>query len=134
MTDFSADKWCFVCGADNPIGFCQEFFEDDDGYYTTVVFKREHQGYMGIVHGGLTATLLDEVMARLVWEKAGPAATARIEVNYRKPIETGIPIRFTAKISNIRREGKIYETIGKAILPDGTVAADAVATVVCVKR
>ncbi|CAF1317641.1 unnamed protein product [Rotaria magnacalcarata] len=45
-------------------------------------------GHKGIVHGGLTATMLDEVSGAAAFSCVGPAFTANLNINYRKPLVT----------------------------------------------
>lgn len=124
--DFTADQCCFVCGTDNPLGFHLTFSLDGDEYVTTAVIDPAYQGYRGIVHGGIIATILDEVMARYVWERAqGPAATAKLEVRYRRPAPVGVPIQFRGRIDAVKREGAVFETSAAAYLPDGVLLAEA---------
>ena len=53
------DDMCFACGRKNPIGLKLQFHFDGDDYVTTFEVRPEHQGWAGIVHGGLLATALD---------------------------------------------------------------------------
>ena len=92
------NKHCFACGVENPIGLKLEFrFEPrpDGGedYVTEFTPRREHQGYVGMTHGGIITTVLDEVMARLAWVKDIPAITAKMEVRLRSrsPWEPPLP-------------------------------------------
>lgn len=49
-----SSKMCFVCGRENPIGFRLQFFEDGDGcVYADYTPHEEHQGFPGVMHGGL---------------------------------------------------------------------------------
>ncbi len=47
---------------------------------------REFQGWQGVIHGGILATLLDEIMAHAIWRFVGPALTLGLEVQYRRPL------------------------------------------------
>lgn len=123
--DFMADQMCFACGVDNPIGLHLTFTFDGEEYITSFLADARYQGYQGIIHGGIIATLLDEVMARLVWEKAGPSATARMEVRYRRPAPVGAVIHVRGRITAVRRDGQLYETAATATLADGTILAEA---------
>ena len=58
------NEWCFACGRLNPCGLKLAFEESDDTYITHFTGEPEHQGYDGIMHGGIVSTLLDEIMAR----------------------------------------------------------------------
>lgn len=124
--NFVADGMCFACGPNNPVGLRLTFRRDGDEYVTMFTPDPAHQGYGGVVHGGLVATVLDEVMARLVWEADGPAATARLEIRYRKPMPTATPIEVRGRI--VSQRGRRYETSAVARLADGTVLAEATGT------
>ena len=123
--DFTSDNMCFACGPANPIGLKLSFSHDGEAYVTTFVADRRFQGYDGIIHGGILATVLDEVMARYVWEKAGAAATAKLEVRYKHPAPTGQAITVRGWITGERRQGRIFDTAASASLADGTVLAEA---------
>ena len=128
--DFVADHMCFACGEDNPIGLKLTFSQDGESYVSTFVADRVYQGYEGIIHGGILATLLDEIMARYVWERHGPAATAKLCVSYRKPAPTGQPIELRGWITAERRGGRVFQTSATATLPDGTLLAEATGLIV----
>jgi len=117
------DDMCFACGRKNPIGLKLQFHFDGDNYVTTFEVRPEHQGWAGIVHGGLLATALDETMARLLWEKDINAITGRIEVRYHKPVRIGDSLQIRGRIT--RRRSPITETTAEAVRPDGTVVAEA---------
>ncbi len=126
---FIDDQMCFACGLENPIGLKLTFRQEGDAYVTTFIPPRDFQGYQGILHGGIMATLLDEVMARYVWQEiAAPAATARLEVRYRRPAPVGCPIEVRAWITD-RRGARVFRTAAEARLADGTLLAEATALV-----
>jgi len=128
--EFVADRMCFACGPENPIGLKLEFHREGDVYVTTFIAGQAFQGYQDIVHGGILATLLDEVMARFVWEKYGPSATAKLAVRFRRPAPCGTPITARGWITGERREGKAIETAADVRLEDGTILAEATGLVV----
>lgn len=121
------NQWCFVCGRKNPIGLKLIFAEYPDHYETHFTAGPEHQGYDGIVHGGILSTLLDEITARYIYAQGKNAVTARLEVRFRRPTPIGVELKVTGKI--VAQRGKLYEMAGAIALPDGTVTADAKATV-----
>lgn len=126
---FIDDQMCFACGRENPVGLKLTFRQEGEAYVTTFTPPRHFQGYQGIVHGGIVATLLDEVMARLVWlVLAAPAATARLEVRYRRPAPVGVPIEVRGWITEQRGE-RVFTTAAEARLADGTLLAEATALV-----
>ena len=116
------NQWCFACGPLNPMGLKLTFAEGQDGSYIThFTGQPQHQGYDGIMHGGIISTLLDEIMARYLYTKGMNAVTARLEVRYLKPTPIGVPLLIKGRI--IRHRGRMYETEGTVELPDGTVTA-----------
>jgi acyl-coenzyme A thioesterase PaaI-like protein len=120
----SADGKCFACGNDNPIGLKLQFEFDGDDYVTVLQFGPEHSGWAGIVHGGLLATVLDEVMVRLLWVKGHEAVTARLTVFYRQTVPVGVRLRVRGRIVRVRAGGRMIETAAEALREDGTVVAE----------
>lgn len=125
------NQWCFGCGKENPIGLHLEFVEKDQCYSTTFMPRPEHQGYDGIMHGGLISTILDEVMARYINMKGFNAVTARLDVRFRQPTPIGQLLTATAKI--VGKRGKMYEIVSEITLPDGSVTAQGKATIAIVE-
>lgn len=83
-------KMCIICGMDNPIGLKAQFYNmEDESVMTIVEFKKEHQSFPGRVHGGMAATLLDELGLRALWAKGSDdvfGVTITMELKYRKPV------------------------------------------------
>ena len=58
-------RHCFLCGVDNPIGLKLGFYDVGDGRVATRFTPLEqHQGYPGVMHGGIACALLDETIGR----------------------------------------------------------------------
>src|SRR4030065_2642057 len=105
---FADDGYCFVCGPENPIGLKLNFSFNGKTIKTEFVPKKEHQGYLNIVHGGIISTLLDEAMVKLAIAMDMPAVTASMEIRLRKALNVGEKIVVEAKIlSNTK---KLLET------------------------
>lgn len=121
------NEWCFACGPKNPFGLKLSFREQDDTYLSEFIGQQQHQGYDGILHGGIVSTLLDEIMARYLYAKGMTAVTARLEVRFNKPTPIGVPLLLKGRIT--KNKGRIYETEGTIELPDGTVTAQGTAKV-----
>ena len=104
------DAYCFCCGRENPIGLKLEFEETSDGRMRTLwTPRKEHQGFKDIVHGGLVATVLDEVMVRLLYLRDIHAVTASMETKLLKPVRWGRGYRFEGWIVEDRRRAIITE-------------------------
>jgi uncharacterized protein (TIGR00369 family) len=118
-------RMCFVCGMQNPIGLKAFFYQDEEGRVVAhFTGKEEHQGYPGVMHGGIVTALLDEVIARvaiaqdLLW-----GVTAKLEVRFRRPVPLGQPLTLVGEMTRLR--SRTLEAHGEIRLEDGTIAAEA---------
>ncbi len=117
------DGYCFVCGPKNPIGLKLKFSFNGKTIKTEFIPKKEHQGYLNIVHGGIISTLLDEAMVKLALAMDMPAVTAQMEIRLRKPLKVGKKIIVEAGI--LYNTKKLLETYAKAFTVDNMLIADA---------
>lgn len=100
--DLADDRMCYVCGKDNPHGFRLDFERPEKGVLRArVTFRKEHQGYKDIVHGGLVSTVLDEMMVNLAWVEGMPAVTAEITVRLKRPVRVGVPVLFEGRFTKV---------------------------------
>lgn len=83
-------KMCIICGMDNPIGLKAQFYNMEDRSVMTIFkFKEEYQSFPQRVHGGIIATMLDELGLRALWAKSSEddfGVTLSMNVKYRKPV------------------------------------------------
>ena len=81
------DYNCFACSPDNENGLRMSFSEDGDDIICSWSAKPRFVGYGGIVHGGIQATLHDEIASWVVFVKLATAGfTERLEIDYRSPV------------------------------------------------
>ena len=118
---------CFVCGRENPKGLHMHFDQTAPGEVTAeYIVGEEFQGYPGVVHGGVVASMLDEVIGRahLVWEnqKTNFMVTAQLNIRYRKPVPTGKPLRLVGRAG--KRDGQVSRAKGEIYGPDGVLLAE----------
>jgi acyl-coenzyme A thioesterase PaaI-like protein len=115
---------CFVCGRENPIGFHMQFFVDDAGcVHASYTPHDKHQGYPGVMHGGLVTALLDEIIGRTAIAMDLWCMTARLEVRFKKPVPIGTPLKLKGEIT--KHNGRLLEGRGEVRLEDGTLAVEA---------
>jgi acyl-coenzyme A thioesterase PaaI-like protein len=103
MISVREDDHCFVCGARNPVGLRLDFREVGGGVETVFVPAPEHQGFVGIVHGGLVGLVLDEAMAKLAYLRGLEALTCEITVRLRRVVRVGERLKVTASLIGERR-------------------------------
>jgi uncharacterized protein (TIGR00369 family) len=128
------DHNCFGCGADNPWGLHLVFFAERDGsVYSRWTPQLNHQGYDGMVHGGIISTVFDEVMAWAATNAGIWAVTGRLSTTYRKPVEVGIPTIARAHVFGVTsRTADVTAEIRR--VSDGLLLAEATALFVRVSK
>ncbi|NCB09270.1 MAG: PaaI family thioesterase [Bacteroidia bacterium] len=78
---------CFGCSPFNEIGLQMEFWEDDDSLIARWQPRRSLEGWIGVLHGGIQATLADEMAGWVVMIKLKTAGvTSSLNVEYLKPV------------------------------------------------
>jgi acyl-coenzyme A thioesterase PaaI-like protein len=100
--DFAAHA-CFACGQLNVHGLRLELHAQGDRCWTELAVPATFQGWEGITHGGVVSAILDEVMA---WSLIGAdrlGFTARLEVDFKRPVPVGRPIRAEGWVEDRRR-------------------------------
>ena len=110
---------CFGCGGSNARGMQLTFEQDDAARRIRGLFRlsADYQGAKGFVHGGIIATLLDEVMAKVSRFGGEHAVTAELTVEYKRPVPVDEDIvveGWEVKVSerNRFREGEIRDASG----------------------
>ncbi|MBI5800664.1 MAG: PaaI family thioesterase [Verrucomicrobia bacterium] len=117
---------CFVCGESNSHGLKLRFTSDGQRVHTRFTPRPEHIGFKGVTHGGILATVLDEIM---VWAVAVAtrrfAFCAELTVRFQQPAKSNDELTVTAELVANRRN-KVFEA--KAELRDAAGQIVATAT------
>ena len=125
---------CFVCGEANPHGLKLRFETDGKRVHATFTPRPEHIGFKGVVHGGLIATMLDEIM---VWACAAQtrrfAFCAEMTVRYLNPMPPGAAVNLIGEMT-ANRKGRIYEAKGSARSAGGLLLAESTGKYLPVKN
>lgn len=129
MTEWvTKDGRCFGCGQDNDSGLRLQYRRTGEASVEArYVVPGHFMGADGVVHGGIQATLLDEVMGLAVHSMlAGEdhkIVTVELNVRYRKvtPIESPLLIR----ASLVRTDGPNLFLSGEIVGEGGTVLTEA---------
>ncbi len=118
-----ADHHCFACGGTNPIGMHLAIELTEGAASTTWVAGAAFVGWEEKVHGGILATLLDEVMAWAPSSYDSWAVTAEMRIRYRSPANPGEALTARGWVTSRRR--RIYEVSGEIRGEDGRLVAEA---------
>lgn len=83
-----------------------------------------HQGYPGILHGGVVAILLDSAMTNCLFAHGIVAVTAAMNIRFRHPVVPGRKLTVRARITSSL--GPLH-LLAAQIVQDGKVKANATA-------
>jgi len=113
---------CFACGPTNGTGLGLKFYKHENGtVFGNFFADPKFEGYSGIIHGGIIATLLDSAMTHCLLMECIPALTGRLSIKYSIPIRTGTVVKLEARIVDQLHEMFILE--GKALVDGKKVAS-----------
>jgi acyl-coenzyme A thioesterase PaaI-like protein len=128
LNDSSEYQGCFACGARNTAGLQLIFRREGDEIVTEYTPEPQFQGFPGVVHGGVIATLLDETLNRTAVMQKRWLMTARLEIRYRQAAPMGRTLRVTAR--TLVSRSRVVQAEGEVRLADEpeTILADAQGT------
>ena len=120
-------RMCFICGVENPIGLRLKIYQTEPGMIETTYTAPEHfQGYPGVLHGGIVATILDEISGRaLMGDPSAPRFmfTGKLDVKYRRNVPIGQPLKIVGRAG--KSKGKTAEGWAGIYDEQGTLLAEA---------
>lgn len=115
---------CFVCGTDNPSGLHLELFALPTSVETRFRFRPDCCGFRATVHGGLIATVLDEVM---VWAAGAVtkqfAYCAEMTVRFQRPTPAGVDLLARGELVENKR-GRIFLARAELLDASGQLLAE----------
>lgn len=106
MTEPEVENPCFGCGPANPRGMRLVFETDTDRQRIVGRFQigPDYQGAHGFIHGGIIATVLDEVMSKVSRLSDVRTVTAELSVQYLKPVPVNVEV--VVEGFQVRRDGR----------------------------
>lgn len=103
------DYNCFGCSPFNDTGLQLEFWEDEGEVFARWQPRKNLEGWSGVLHGGIQATLADELGGWIVLTQLKTSGvTTELKMNYLKPL-------FTTKGEIVVR-GRVVSTEEKTAL------------------
>jgi acyl-coenzyme A thioesterase PaaI-like protein len=94
---------CFGCGDQNEIGLQLRIHHVSGGCWAELEIPDRFQGWEGVSHGGIVSTILDEVMTWSLIERDLWGVTARLTVEFKRPVLIGRRIRAEGRLVDVRR-------------------------------
>jgi len=127
LNDTSDYQRCFVCGQRNPFGLHLVFRQEAESIVADFQPREEHQGFPGILHGGIVASVLDEVLGRTPLLGAHPAwtMTGKLEIKYRRYVPYGPLLRVRATLESDRKRVQQARGVLTLAEDESTVLAEA---------
>lgn len=105
MKELRDNQRCYVCGKKNPAGLGVNFEINAEARAIHASFTPAdiHQGYEGIIHGGILSALLDEAMVKLAYSLGIPAVTAEMTVKFKSPAAPGEELSISGRLKHETR-------------------------------
>ncbi len=115
---------CFGCGTANPIGLGLDDFARSGNTVTASFLPRlDYHGFADLLHGGIVASALDEIMAwTAVLVEGVMVMTGTLDLRYRKPAQ--VTSTFVLQGDLQQRRGRRLRINGR-MLDDGMLVAEA---------
>lgn len=118
---FPQDGGCFGCSRQNPAGLAMRFRRRGDTVVSRYAIPDRFHGAPGIAHGGIVATLLDEVScAAIFFVRDRPVVTGELTVRYVKPCPVERELELSARV--VAEHAK-YLVVEGEVRDGGTVLA-----------
>lgn len=115
--------FCLVCSGSNPYGLALTFATGEDGVLNASFHGNPGlEGYEGLLHGGMTAFLLDGTMTNCLFAQGIVAVTAELNVRFQVPVLIGPEIHLTSWIE--KRHAPLF-LLGAQLRQDNCVKATA---------
>ena len=114
---------CFGCAPHNESGLRMEFFEDDGDVVSVWDPEPQFRGYMETLHGGVQASLMDELAGWVVMIQAGTGGvTSKMDIRFKKPVRTDVgKITLRGRPREMKRNIAVIDT--EILLPTGETAS-----------
>lgn len=116
---------CFGCDPDHKSGLKMEFYEDCDEIVSFWEPTGEFQSWIGILHGGIQAALLDELCGWVIFRKFQTGAvTSKMEIRYRRPVHTNLG-KLTLRAHAVEERRNLVTVVGQIFDAEGQMCTEA---------
>jgi uncharacterized protein (TIGR00369 family) len=122
---------CIACGPEHPHGLRLVFAADANGDQVAHwAATTEWEGFVGLLYGGILATLADEAMAKAVVARGWEAVTGELLVRYHAPVVPGDTLEIRGRVIDQRK--RLIRAEATVRKHDGTLCIRAGSTFVVV--
>ena len=87
---------CLLCGRDNPASLGLAFHVRDEVAYARFQAYPKLQGYDGLLHGGVIASLLDAAMTHCLFHRDIQAVTGDLHIRFVRPVPCDMAVDLSA--------------------------------------
>jgi uncharacterized protein (TIGR00369 family) len=120
-----AEYHCFGCSPTNPIGLRLTFWEEGEWIYAKWTPDKWYEGYLNMLHGGIQASLLDEIGDWAIIVKLGTSGvTKNLNITYVKPVFVNQG-EITIRAKLVSKEGNSAVTYAELMDKEGIVRSHA---------
>src|SRR3982074_3807738 len=99
LNDETTYQRCFACGHRNESGLKLTFRRAGERIVADYQPSERFQGFPGVLHGGVLATMLDETMSRTGALRREWLMTGKLDIRYRRPAPIDKPLRVWGEIA-----------------------------------
>ena len=116
LNDRSAYQGCFACGMRNDAGLKLVFRQEGDEIVTEYTPEQHFQGFPGVLHGGILATLLDEALSRMATLEGRWMMTGKLEIRFRNVAPVGQRLRVSSR--GLSSRARMLQAVAEIRLAD----------------
>jgi uncharacterized protein (TIGR00369 family) len=131
-SEFFMDKSCFACGPQNKNGLRLSISENDGGVQATIDPPQWAQGYQNIVHGGIIATILDELAVWAAFKKGYKSVTAGLSMRMKNAMK--VDQTYIAEAKVVSTKHRLIEAESRILDGDQRLIASATVKLLRIKE
>ena len=105
---------CLLCGSKNRAGMNLEFRYENGHVLADVLTNFLHQGYAGILHGGVITSLLDCAMCNALFSIGIEGVTVDMKISFLKEVPCNSSLNLIGSITDSR--GPIYKAEAQIVI------------------
>jgi uncharacterized protein (TIGR00369 family) len=115
---------CFGCSPANSMGLKMEFFKEGDEVLCRWEPGEHFQGFHDVLHGGVQATMMDEIASWVVFVMLDTAGvTYQLTTRFRRPVRISKGT-ITVRATLVRQQKRIAEIEVRLYDGEGTLCAE----------